>query len=184
MSDKNIFGLHSSFYYVGLQHLCANMYQYIKAGLDRNEFVCLFTNYDLYNSIKQTMRINAIDILCIQSVSKLLNIYKSLGAKGMKDELLKYEYKIINKGYSGVRFIIDAKHVITSTSKEDFLKVDSDITEVISKTKSSVMCIYDFEDYINDKKTIDNEIINESYRTHPFRLYNNKLVDSKKLLKI
>lgn len=184
MDDNKIFGLHSSFYYFGLQHLYINMYQYIKLGLKRNEFICLFTNYDLYDFIRHSPKIDENKILYVQDVSRILNMYKSLELKDIKNKLLKYEKTVTDKGYSGIRFIIDSKHLIDNTSKEEFLKIDSDVTKIISKTRSSVMCIYDFEDYIVDKKTIDDEIMDESYKNHLHRLYNSKLIDSRKLIKI
>ncbi|WP_416175917.1 MEDS domain-containing protein [Clostridium sp.] len=176
MKIKDIFGFHSAFYYFGYNHLCINMNNYINSGLKGGEFVILLIGDNLYNYIKNGTNINDKNSMCIQNFNKIVDLYKSLGRDGIQRILNQYQCKAIKSGYSGLRFIIDVSNFISMTSKNDFLDVDFSITSIIANSKSSVICAYDFEDYVNRKKFIDDEIIEKSYQTHPYRLYMGKVV--------
>ncbi|MFC4320070.1 Spo0E family sporulation regulatory protein-aspartic acid phosphatase [Litchfieldia salsa] len=45
----NIFGIHSTFYYYGREHLLINLLPYIKHGVDNNELVTVSLNKDIFN---------------------------------------------------------------------------------------------------------------------------------------
>lgn len=184
MKNKNFFGVHSSFYYFGFDHLYINMKEYIDDSISRNEYVSFIVNRKIYNDIMDITGISEKNSSQISNIYKIIEIYKLLGKTGIKDKLLKYENKIIKRGFTGLKFILDTSYFISNTSKDDFLKFDFDITNIILNTKTSVMCIYDFEDYINTKKIIDDEIINKSYENHFYRLYKNKIVNLRELIKI
>lgn len=44
---------------------------------------------------------------------------------------------------------------------------EENLTQVIKNTNSSLFCLYDFEDYIEEQKYIDDEVIEKSHDTHP-----------------
>ncbi len=54
---KNVFGIHSTFYYYGYQHLFTSLYFYITAGINNNELIyvsmgnllCIYDAYDYMN---------------------------------------------------------------------------------------------------------------------------------------
>ncbi|WP_446898684.1 MEDS domain-containing protein [Clostridium sp. LBM24168] len=184
MVDKNIFGFHSSFYYFGLEHLYVSICQYIKLCIEKGNFICLIADSKVCNDVKNFTGIDRNSSLQIPDVYKIINIYNSLGETGMREKLLKYESAITKRGFKGLSFIIDVGYLISVTSKNDFLKIDCDITKIISNTKSSVICTYDFEDYIGKRKFIDDEIIRKSYESHPYRLYKNRLVNSEGLFAV
>jgi hypothetical protein len=180
MINKNIFGFHSSFYYFGLEHLCINMHKYVNQGIRKNQFICIFSGSRVYDCIRKYIDINEKNSINISELENLVG--KSPKIKEMQEKLSHFEGKIIRNGYEGIRIILDVSQFIVRTSKDDFLKFDADINEIIRGSRSSVMCLYDFEDYVKDKKIINDEIIQESYKTHPYRLYRGEIVSSKKLL--
>ncbi|MBV4436842.1 MEDS domain-containing protein [Clostridium tyrobutyricum] len=184
MYDKNIFGVNSAFYYFGLEHFYVNIYNYIKNGIRKNEIVWLCVNNDVYKNIKSYIGAYENWYHNICNFPKILNLYKYYGVSSIRNKLIEYENGIIEKGYNGIRFIIDVKHIISISSKEDFLKFDSDMLDIIYKTRSSVMCAYDFENYVNTRDIIDDKIIEESSATHFSRLYKGELQNCQKLLNI
>ncbi|MCH3964752.1 MAG: MEDS domain-containing protein [Clostridium sp.] len=182
MRNKNVFGCHSSFYYFGLEHLYVSMCQYIKLCIEEGNFIYLIVDDKLYSNIKGFTEINKNNSLQISDVCRMINIYNSLSKNEIKEKLLKCENEIVKRGFKGLSFIIDVAYLISHTSKEDFLKIDFDITRLISNTRTSVICTYDFEDYLDEKRIIDDEIMEKSYESHSYRLYKNRLVNSKGLL--
>lgn len=183
MVNANIFGCHSSFYYFGIEHLLVNMYTYINNGINRKELICLCMKDTVYDKVLETLGTKYKHIqLC--EMDKIINIHKCLGLERARNNLLEYEKKAKDEGYTGIRFIIQPDHLIFKTSEKDFLSFEKDINHIVLGVNASFMCIYDFEDYITNKLFINNNVIEESYKTHTHRLYNNELSKGENFFKL
>ncbi|CAB1251378.1 MEDS domain-containing protein [Clostridium sp. WLY-B-L2] len=183
MVNSNIFGYHSSFYYCGLGHLIVNMHRYIKDGADKGEKIYICTEDRIYFKLLEYLGeynkyIEYFDVI------NMMDYYKKMGLRKVKVKLSKCIGQNIEKGYTGARFIMQIGYVISRTSAEDFLYFDKNISNIILGTRASFMCVYDFEDYLNNKNFINDNIIRESYKNHFFRLYGGKLKKWDELLNL
>lgn len=171
-----IWGIHSTFYYYGSQHLFVNLYQYIKQGIENNELVCVSMVDELYNNLLGTLKSEGIDdnVIKFCSVKELILSHKNGGVNNLKKKINSFINEASLKGYSGVRWIGQPTFAMQETSKEDFLNWEVDLSEAFENTKASLICIYDAYDYINNKYYIDEEVIKKSLDTHSHVL--NKLV--------
>ncbi|OAA91846.1 MEDS domain-containing protein [Clostridium ljungdahlii] len=178
MINRSIFGLNSSFYYFGLEHLIINMCQYIKEGIERKEKICVYTDLKLY---KKLLKYVDIKNNCVEYVdmTQMINEYPKLKVNNIRKEVLKYIDEINKEGYVGVRFIIQADYAIYNTSQDSFLNFNRNILNIISEMNASCMCAYDFEDYLKNKRFINEKVVKESYKIHNYRLYNRRLVSVK-----
>ncbi|ADK16408.1 MULTISPECIES: MEDS domain-containing protein [Clostridium] len=178
MINHSIFGLNSSFYYFGLEHLIINMCQYIKEGIERKEKICVYTDLKLY---KKLLKYVDTKNNCVEYVdmTQVINEYPKLKVNNIRREVLKYIDKINKEGYVGVRFIIQVDYAIYNTSQNNFLNFNRNILNIILEMSASCMCIYNFEDYLKNKRFINEKVIKESYKIHNYRLYNRKLVSVK-----
>lgn len=178
----NIFGFHSVFYYYGFQHLVVNMYKYINDGINNKEFTCLCSDDQLYIELKKALN-DKCENMDLLSTDDLCKIHKDEGLKGVKKIIHNYTEEIIKKGYSGLRIIIKCDYIIEKFSSDNFLNIEKEINDLIKDTNVSILCVYDFEDYLKDKKIMTDKIINSSYINHQHRLYNMKLVNSSECFK-
>ncbi len=157
MNLKNIMGTHSTFYYYGKDHLFANMIQYIKVGVDNNEVVYISMQPQLYEDLKKYLNNFGIQdkYLKCQSIKQLININKTGGERCLKEKIEILVEKEIKQGYSGIRWICQPTYAIEQTSKNDFLNWEINLSKGLKNTKASLICIYDYCDYIHRKKVID-----------------------------
>ncbi|RMC92848.1 hypothetical protein D9O40_19305 [Clostridium autoethanogenum] len=178
MINHSIFGLNSSFYYFGLEHLIINMCQYIKEGIERKEKICVYTDLKLYKKLLKCVdtKNNCVEYV---DMTQVINEYPKLKVNNIRREVLKYIDKINKEGYVGVRFIIQVDYAIYNTSQNNFLNFNRNILNIILEMSASCMCIYNFEDYLKNKRFINEKVIKESYKIHNYRLYNRKLVSVK-----
>lgn len=178
MINHSIFGLNSSFYYFGLEHLIINMCQYIKEGIERKEKICVYTDLKVY---KKLLKYVGTKNNCVEyvDITQLINEYPKLGVNNIRKEVLKYIDKINKEGYIGLRCIIQVDYAIYNTSHDYFLNFNKNILNIISEINASCMCVYDFEDYLKSKRLINEKVIKESYKIHNYRLYNRKLISVK-----
>ncbi|AZV58127.1 MEDS domain-containing protein [Clostridium sp. AWRP] len=178
MINRSIFGINSSFYYFGLEHLIINMYQYIKKGIERKEKICVYTDLKLY---KKLLKYFGTKNNCVEYVdmTQVINEYQKLGVDNIRKEVLKYIDQINKEGYVGVRFIIQVDYAIYNTSQDNFLNFDRIILNIILEMSVSCMCVYNFEDYLKNRRFINEKVIEESYKIHNYRLYNRKLMSVK-----
>ncbi|MHC6180652.1 MEDS domain-containing protein [Clostridium sp. JNZ X4-2] len=183
MINSNVFGFHSSFYYCGLEHLIVNMYQYIKDGVDKREKICICTDNIIYLELLKHLGAYSKYMECFDAV-EMMDYYKRTGLSQTKVKLSKYIAQNIKKGYTGLRFIMQIDYVISKTCSKDFLCFDENISDMILGTRASFMCIYDFEDYLNNKNFINDNVLRKSYKNHFFRLYKGELKKWNKLLNL
>ena len=168
----DLFGKHSMFYYYCEEHLFINLVNYIAKGINNKE--------KIYISIEKSLCEKLMDILVVNNIStesiRFVNVKDLMlgsqinGVLEVKKLINKYEKEEVNKGFSGIRYIWQPSHVIRETSKEVFLDFECRLTYALKGTSSSLLCVYDFHDYINEKDIIDEDIIQESTNTHTYVL--------------
>jgi hypothetical protein len=164
---------HTLFYYGSLEHLAVNMYYYIKNSIDNNKQIYLLIEPGLYKLLINSLLIKNIDGKNIQeeTINKLIN-------KNIKSIITNFVYlenEAKKNGYKGADIICQATYAIKNTSKNFFLEFEDRITDALNKTDSSMLCLYDFDDYMYKKKYIDEDIFNESFKTHSYILLNFKI---------
>ncbi|MTI65379.1 MAG: Spo0E family sporulation regulatory protein-aspartic acid phosphatase [Firmicutes bacterium] len=165
---SDVSGIHSTFYYYGKNHLFPNMIKYINYGINNNEMIYISMRPDLYNELLENLISFKIpsDHIKFSSVKELISSHKIGGIDGLKKKIRFLSEEVLNKGYNGIRWIGEPTYAIEETSKDDFLNWEVDLTESLKNTKASIICIYDFYDYMREKKVIDKQVVDESYNTH------------------
>jgi hypothetical protein len=169
---KNIFGIHSSFYYYGNQHLFVAMYSYITEGIKNNELVNVYMEEKLYNELLFFLRINNVDVnhIKFRRVEELIKCNRDGGLTKLKEKIDKICLEDEMKKYNGVRWIGQPSYAIQNTSQNDFLDWETNIGEAIKNTNVSLICIYDTYDYIHKGEFINKTVITESISTHSYVL--------------
>ncbi|MFW5976632.1 MAG: MEDS domain-containing protein [Bacillota bacterium] len=175
-------GIHSAFYYYGIEHLIVNLYYYFSNYSPEGSTIYLSTGQELYDEIKDQLADHGLfeNVVNHYSINQLI---KKCGKniENLKEQIIEEE-RINNN--EGINWIVEVDYSIKNTSERLFLEWEEGLTEVFSETKSSMLCLYDFEDYINEQKYIDSRIIEKSFRTHPYTLYQFSIEKTKKLQKI
>ena len=170
MVNINKNNLHSFFHYYGLEHLMVNLYHYIKNSNTNNEKIYLSVEKSLYNSLFNKLTAEGISkrLLVHYPIDELVLQYSKKGKNGLRNKIIEQEK--LNKS-NKIKWIGKVDYAIKKTSKKLFLKFEEELTEVLKGTNSSVLCVYDFEDFINHQQFIDNEIIKKANNTHPYQMY-------------
>lgn len=164
----NISGIHSTFYYYGENHLFANMIKYIDCGIKNNEIIYISMQLDLYSKLLDYLLSFGIskEHIQFQPVKELILANKIGKLKGLKKKMDVSVSEVLEKGYDGIRWIGQPTYAIEETSKNDFLNWELNLTEALKDSKVSLICIYDYYDYMNDKEIIGERVIKESFTTH------------------
>ncbi|MCK8825137.1 MEDS domain-containing protein [Fuchsiella alkaliacetigena] len=166
---EDVFGLHPVFYYYGFEHLLVNMIPYIKQGLENDELIYFSCADDLY----QRLVIENLDFresIELKSIIELLASHKFGEKKGLAEKIENLVAAAQARGYSGIRWVCQPGYVMQTNSKEDFLKLEENLSSALKDTKLSLLCIYEFEDYLEEKEYIDQKVINKSLATHEYLL--------------
>lgn len=169
---KNVFGIHSTFYYYGYQHLFTSLYFYITAGIDNNELIYVSMEKSLYNKLLDFLKINEVPVEHIKfnSVEELIKGNTYGGLTELKNRINKALLSNEVKKYSGIRWIGQPSYAIKSTSQNDFLVFETNLTKGVYNTKASILCIYDAYDYMNKGECINEIVIKKSLLTHSYIL--------------
>lgn len=164
----DLFGKHSMFYYYCEEHLFINLANYISMGINNKEKIYITIEKRLYEKLMDVLSMNNISTESIKfiNVKDLMLESKINREPEVKKLIYQYEKEEANKGFSGIRYIWQSSHVIKEASKEVFLDVEKMLTYTLEDTSSSLLCLYDFYDYINTKNTIDEDVIRQSMNTH------------------
>ncbi len=173
----DIFGMHSTFYYYGLEHLFINLLPYIRYGVENNELVTVSLSKDIYDKLMELLDIYGIDKFRVIffPVKDMVIANKENGIDGLRRLLSTLLKEVESNDYKGARVIGQPSFAIGETSKEDFLKLEEVLTKAFVDMKASGLCIYDAFDYIHNRDIIDEDIIKNSFKTHSHLLYNNYL---------
>lgn len=171
-----ILGTHACFYYYGSDHLMINMYNFIMEGIAKNEAVYVSMECDLYEALLALLRKKDIctEGISFVSAKAFITIHQESGLFGLKQMVQSLTLAAGDKDYKGIRWILQPTCAIRETSKQDFLSLESDLTKALKGTDAALICVYDFYDYMNQQKMMDEEIISFSEKTHGYRLYCNK----------
>jgi hypothetical protein len=151
------------------------MYQYIKDGIDNNEYIYLSLEERPFNLLLSYFTEDEKKHIGIFAAVPLINLHIS-GEKVTADEVLKkYEKNAFEHGNIGVRFIYELSHILKEISKVDFIKFEKSASKITNGLNISMMCLYDMYDYINCKAKIDDELIAISKKAFDYRLYQMEL---------
>lgn len=173
--DKSI-----SFYYYGQDHLILNVYKYIKSQIEENNYVFLYCDNDISNMFNRNLNINEqdmvgrieLDKIVINSVSLIENITEDL--MPMKDTITFLE----ENGFWGGVIVLDATYLIDNIGETNFIEYIKSLSYMCKENNLNVMACYDFSDYINRGKKINEEVIKASYCYHDYRLFANKILNA------
>lgn len=168
-------GNHNMFLYNKESHLIVNLYRYLFAGIKNKEMCFLFIEPYLYkNLIEYVKNLNVnIDYIQYYPVDKLIEMNKKHGKEFFKKHMKRITKQIIKDGYSGIRIVGQPSYAVQLTSKDDFLRFESILTEVFKDINIPLLCIYDFYDYTSTNKYIDDEIMIDSFKTHEYLMGQN-----------
>jgi len=183
MKYNNIQGMHLAFYYCSISHLLVNLLKYIEEGVENKELICISCEKYIYVEFLKFIQENKIEINNIKftPVKPLIMAHKNGGLTAFKEKQDEYINRALQKGYLGIRWIGQPTYAISETSKMDFLNWEQDLSDGLKGEKVSLVCIYDFYDFMNEKKFIDTDVIKDSKRTHTHTLYKFKIVKTNEL---
>lgn len=173
----DIFGIHSTFYYYGLEHLLINLIPYIKYGVENNELITVSLSNDIFDKLMELLDIYGIDKsgVIFFPVKDMVIANNENGIDGLRKLLSKLLSEVEKNNFKGARVIGQPSFAIGETSKEDFLKLEEVLNEAFIGMKASGLCIYDAFDYTHNRDFIDEDIIKNSLNTHSHLLHNNTL---------
>ncbi|MFW6006552.1 MAG: MEDS domain-containing protein [Bacillota bacterium] len=180
--DKDGQGLHISYYYYGRDHLNLNLGYYIENYVNKGEKVYLFSSEDQYNSIMNFFAAASIpqSVVNYHTLNEIEDEYGKDIYK-MREKVIKEE---ISNNNQGIKWIFMVDYFIKNTSKEKFMNWEEELTEVFAGTRSSLLCLYNFEDFTSEQKYIDKKVIEHSYESHPYILHQFSLKRTCELQKI
>lgn len=177
MVKSSTFGFHSIFFYYGKAHLMVNLYQYIKAGIDKNEFMYLNIGNELFKSIIDYFSDEEKKQIKVFSLENRLNRIEKSGKQAVNDLFIEFQKNVIKNGYSGVRVIWDAGTLINELSRCTFINIEKITSDIIAELKVSLMCIYDFDNYVNLNTIINEKLIDETYNTYDHKMFKMQLIE-------
>lgn len=174
---KNIFETHSTFYYYGYEHLFSSMFFYITEGLNNNELIYISMEENLFNELIDFLKINNVpdNHIKFRPVKELIESYLHGGLNGLNEKFKDVCLENKLKEYSGIRWIGQPTYAIKSTSQENFLDWEANLSEALKDTTASLICIYDAYDYMNKSEFINEKVIEQSLNTHSYILKNSVL---------
>ncbi|GAA0115559.1 hypothetical protein [Clostridium senegalense] len=168
-----------TFYYCGIDHMLINMYKYIKSNMEQNVFIYLNVENKAFKLLNEFL--NDTEKTMIKN-DNMKNIVFEGEKNVLEDFLKRYKDEKMNCGFSDVILIIDAKYIIENSSKNLFIKFIENLYDVIQHMPITVLVLYDFEDYIQERKIIDKEIIKVSYEKHSHRMFVNDIIPMKEFI--
>lgn len=166
----NIAGKHSMFFYYGKEHLLVCLAKYLKQGIDKNEFCPIFIRPDWFQALFSYL---SHVILPGRNVihypmNDMLESFMNGGSIGFREKVLEMEKWAKGEGFNGIRMVGQCSYAIELSSKSNFLKFEKATNDAFSGTKVSGLCIYDFYDFINTSKYIEDDILCDSFKTHTY----------------
>ncbi len=172
------YGNHFVFYYYGEEHLFINLNYYIKQGIDKNQLIYISMEQNIFEKFLYNLNKNGIsdDSIVFKSVKELIETYNEKGLECFEKMINQLINECLQKGYTGIRFIGQPSFAIKQTSKKEFLDWEKILSKATSNKKFSILCIYDFYDYLYNKHLIDDKVFLESLTTHTHLLNDFELI--------
>lgn len=178
MDEHKISGIHCVFYYYGTEHLIINVYDYINKGIEKNELIYLCVDPEMQKIMFDYLHKYNTQIQTL-NIPKLINYYDN---KDMLREFLSYEKSARKKGYTGIRIINQVNYLLKGISNEQFLSFENLFNEIIKELNVSIMCAYDFDEYLSKKHVVNEVLMEQSLKMHSHRFYNFKVVKNTECL--
>ncbi|MEG1255682.1 MEDS domain-containing protein [Clostridium sp.] len=175
---NNFFGKNICFYYYGEDHLVMNLYKYIKQQIENNNYVYLYVGDDIHKLLLNNLDENEKNMVELIDVEKsILNSRTiSTGFSSTSIYLNNLKSKVISKGFWGVNFIIDSSKLLNTTCESTFMDFIKELSIICEKNQLNILACYDFLDYINRGKTINENIMKSSYDYHDYRMFGNEII--------
>lgn len=172
MGDSRVEGCHAVFFYYGAGHLLANMYAYIKEGIEHNEYIYLYIQPDLYERIEKSLpESEKSSLICMQI--KVFPLSHGNEFAFIKNEFEGCKRDAIQKGYSGARIILQSNFLFRQLEKKIILDIEKYISDMALSLGISVLCTHDFKEFIrnNENNTFMRDITNvHTHRLSEFNL--------------
>lgn len=96
----------------------------------------------------------------------MIRLHKEKGSTELRKMLEVVSEEIATRGFNGVRMIGQPSYAIKLTSEEDFLSFEAELSKSFKDLTASALCLYDFYDYTNGGKVINEKVIRNSFETH------------------
>lgn len=163
---------HTLYNYYGFSHLLINL-NYIAEGVVMNNQV-VYISCEPWSYQQFIKRSTAQDIeknVKFLSLEQSLSIYEGYGIEGQREYFKNLAIEAFRAGYKGVLLIQDVSYTIEMISKKLFLEWEEDLNQILTNSFCALLCLYDYNDFMNKKNYIDEEIVGESYETHTHMFY-------------
>lgn len=167
-----------SFYYYGQEHLILNVYKYIKGQIEQNNFVFLYGDDNIINMLNKNLNSNEQDMVGKIELDKF--VINALSPVSNLNNMKEHIDFLNENGFWGGVIVLDAAFLIEKIGEVNFLEYIKTLSNICRDNNLNIMTCYDFSDYINRGKKINEEVIKASYLHHDYRLFANKILDSEK----
>ncbi|MEG0306584.1 MAG: MEDS domain-containing protein [Clostridium sp.] len=174
----NLYGKNICFYYYGEDHLVMNLYKYVKQQVQSNTCVYLYVDNSITNLLLRNLNedekdmVKSIDIPALIANNKLENVeILSLPAK-----MANIKLKSIKNGFLGINFIFDSSKLLKSSYSDNFSEFLKDLSYTCEEFQINMLTCYDFLEYINRGKYVNETIMKMSYDYHDYRMFGNDII--------
>jgi len=171
-------GAHIAAYYCDTTHLAAKLLPIILRAAREHAYICMSASEDVYQGMTEALGQIGLpqETLHFSSVLPLIEAHRQGGLLGLETALTSYEKEALSHGFQMIIWIGQPSDAIEKTSKDLFLQFEADLSKAIKHKKIAAVCIYDFNDFISIKRTIDDDVMSQSQKTHSRLLYGSHLL--------
>lgn len=177
MSYCDINGIHCVSYYCGKEHFIINTYEFANKPNKEKQLLYLYVESEFYGLISKVLTNNNIDIEFID-MPRIIKMYSDNGIESLNNYFYDCEEKAKNEGYSSVKIVNQVSYILKNVSHKVFVDFEEAVSYIIKDKNISMMCAFDFDDYINSKKVFNEEVIKQSLKNHSYRMYKHRLIEN------
>lgn len=173
---RKYYGKNICFYYYGVDHLVVNLYKYIKQNLENNICIYLYINKSVYDMLMNNLDENEKKMVYLVNIEKeILNVGTSC-KDSVETNIKKIKKKALDNGYWGMSLIVDASKILSNTCNSMYEEFLMTLSNTCSSEKMNILTCYDFIDYMERGKYINENIMKLSYEFHTFRMFGNEII--------
>ena len=173
---RKYYGKNICFYYYGVDHLVVNLYKYIKQNLENNICIYLYINKSVYDMLMNNLDENEKKMIYLVNIEKeILNVGTSC-KDSVETNIKKIKKKALDNGYWGMSLIVDASKILSNTCNSMYEEFLMTLSKTCSNEKMNILTCYDFIDYMERGKYINENIMKLSYEFHTFRMFGNEII--------
>ena len=173
---RKYYGKNICFYYYGVDHLVVNLYKYIKQNLENNICIYLYINKSVYDMLLNNLDENEKKMIYLVNIEKeILNVGTSC-KDSVETNIKKIKKKALDNGYWGMSLIVDASKILSNTCNSMYEEFLMTLSKTCSSEKMNILTCYDFIDYMERGKYINENIMKLSYEFHTFRMFGNEII--------